>query len=85
MAKVYGESKSVYPEHKTQPIVNFIAQTFLRDGVKCFYGVERGNFSTSKSNMSLDEFREINKGKPIERKYRQTNETYNKTSQTNDC
>jgi len=73
----YGKSKSVYPtNHNGSSILPFIAKTFRRDGVNCFYGVQRDNFSTSYSNIKLEELREINKGNSITRIVKSTQKSY---------
>ena len=75
----YGESKSIYPKHHEdgkKDIKMFIARTFLKDGVRCFYGVERGNFCTSKSDMTIDDFKIINGGGKLRRTNKKNGNEY---------
>jgi hypothetical protein len=73
----YGESKTIYPaEHIGTNLLPFIASTFIRDGVKCFYGVDGNNFSTSKSNITIDELKTIGEGNSLTRTVEKTGKTY---------
>ena len=57
-----------YPtDHIKTPITQFITKTFVVDGVRCFYPVDIDKKSSSKSDMTLDEFRLLQEGKPIMR------------------
>lgn len=57
-----------YPtEHSATPIQQFIAKTFIIDGVRCFYPIDVNKKSSSKSDMTLEEFRMLQEGKPIMR------------------
>jgi len=57
-----------YPtDHSATPIQQFIAKTFIIDGVRCFYPIDVNKKSSSKSDMTLEEFRMLQEGKPIMR------------------
>lgn len=73
----YGKSRAIYPtEHLGQPIMNFIEETFQRDGINCYYGVRRGDFTTSKSDMNIEDFKTIQEGKQLKRKVAKTGKEY---------
>ena len=75
----YGNSKSTYPnEHTEEKLINFVGKIFVHEsGTKCYYGVEDNNFNTSKSNMTLDEFKKIQNGESIVRFSKTKNADYN--------
>ena len=49
-----------YPEnHSSAPLHTFLCNAFIIDGVRCFYPIDASDGKTSKSNMTLEEFRAL--------------------------
>ena len=58
-------TRTDYSQIPSNDISSFIASTFIRDGVRCFYLIDTDNRGSSKSDMSLEEFKKLQEGNGI--------------------